>query len=112
MNLLAELKNGKPEKPLRLRFQDKTKPPTTLLLIMPDGKRFENQIAIRVLSNFIIDITDEFMDRRSVVAFFNLPYFVQSVDGVNQVIVDLTDFDSENDKFVDIQGSDPINQIV
>ena len=112
VNLLAELKNGKPEKPLRLRFQDKTKPPTTLLLIMPDGKRFENQIAIRVLSNFIIDITDEFMDRRSVVAFFNLPYFVQSVDGVNQVIVDLTDFDSENDKFVDIQGSDPINQIV
>ncbi len=112
VNLLAELQNGKPEKPLRLRFQDKTKPPTTLLLIMPEGKRFENEIAIRVLSNYIIDITDDFMEINSVVAFFKLPYFVQSVDGANQVVVDLTDFEPEDSDFVEILGSEPLSILV
>jgi hypothetical protein len=112
VNLLAETKTGKPTKPLRLRFQEKTKPPTTLLLIMPEGTRFENEIAIRVLSNYITDITDDFMERNSVVAFFKLPYFIQSVDGTNQVVVDLSDFDPEDEEFVEILGSDPINQII
>jgi hypothetical protein len=112
VNLLAETKTGKPEKPLRLRFQEKTKPPTTLLLIMPEGTRFENQIAIRVLSNYITDITDDFMERNSVVAFFNLPYFIQSVDGTNQVVVDLTSFDPEDEEFVEILGSEPLSILV
>ena len=112
VNLLAETKSGKEEKPLRLRFQDKTKPPTTLLLIMPEGKRFENQIAIRVLSNYITDITDDFMERNSVVAFFKLPYFIQSVDGANQLVVDLTDFNPEDEDFVEILGSEPLSILV
>lgn len=112
VNLLAETKSGKTEKPLRLRFQDKTKPPTTLLLIMPEGQRYEDEIAIRVLSNYITDITDEFMERESVVAFFNLPYFIQSVDGANQLVVDLTSFNPEDEQFVEILGSEPLSILV
>lgn len=112
VNLLAETKSGKEEKPLRLRFQDKTKPPTTLLLIMPDGKRYENQIAIRVLSNYITDITDDFMEQNSVVGFFKLPYFIQSVDGANQLVVDLSEFDPEDTDFVEILGSEPLSILV
>jgi hypothetical protein len=112
VNLLAETQSGKLAKPQRLRIQDKTKPPTTLLLIMPEGARFENEIAIRVLSNYITDITDDFMEQNSVVAFFKLPYFVQSVDGTNQVVVDLTSFDPEDEDFVEILGSEPLSILV
>lgn len=112
VNLLAETQSGKLAKPQRLRIQDKTRPPTTLLLIMPEGTRFENEIAIRVLSNYITDITDDFMEQNSVVAFFKLPYFVQSVDGTNQVVVDLTSFDPEDEDFVEILGSEPLSILV
>jgi hypothetical protein len=46
------------------------------------------------------------------VAFFKLPYFIQSVNGANQVVVDLTDFDPEDEGFVEILGSEPLSILV